>query len=154
MVGIDPNLNLTNCDKYLENGDYISLRKETPLSTRDFLGLQQVKNVLAYYKELFDQERIYKCDECIAKNICIGQCQAISISKYGKITFDKKDCFIYPKIYNFFKENYKVILLQNSFYAYGGRITGLNPFILEDLNKNDLKVIISENGKVHLEVKE
>ena len=113
MIAIDPNLNLASCDKFLEEGAFIHKREYKTLEDRDFLGLQQIKKVLTFYKDIVEAEDKVGCDFCKAKWMCNGECQSYMISKIGKVHIPNTVCDVYKRVYDFIKNNWITIASHN-----------------------------------------
>lgn len=133
MTSIDPDMTASNCDKFLEEGNFPGIRQKYPLDERDFLGLQQVKRYIAYLQTLFKVETATGCDNCYAKNLCIGDCQSVNLSKYGEIRLDTDMCQIYKQTYDFLKLHWIEILEKHPMQVLF-EIRGLTPTALRELD--------------------
>lgn len=147
MTSIDPELNAYTCDKYLEKGKHIELKKKVPINRRDFLGLQQAKDVIAHYQRVFEAEDELHCDLCPANWICTGECQAYSLSKYGKVRLNRSMCRVWEKAYRFVCDNLEEILLHNSLKMCG-QIFGINPSAADRLNKAGIRLCYDAESNV------
>lgn len=113
MTSVDPDMTVSNCDKFMEEGKFPGVRSKFALNERDFLGLQQVKRYVEYLQKLFKVETATGCDNCFAKVLCLGDCQSVNLSTYGEIRLDTNMCKIYQKAYEFLKLNWIKILEYN-----------------------------------------
>lgn len=142
MISIDPDLNVFNCDKYMEEGPFISSREHCTLKDRDFLGLQQVKRYVNYLTSVFKEENRVGCDTCYASNLCIGDCQSYRLSQFGEVMLNKDMCSLYKKAYSFLALNWPDILQKmpvGSMFP----IRKINPTALKDLTDLGLKPVIN-----------
>lgn len=112
MIAVDPEMRLTGCDKFLEEGDFLKeTQKFYDLDQKDFLGVNQAKAYFEFCKTLNEARKEYKCDQCPADSFCPGECQSYSLSKYGKIMMPKKEwCDIYRYLYEFIEDNWPEII--------------------------------------------
>lgn len=140
MTSIDPDMYAYACDKYLEKGPHIDLKKKVHAFKRDFLGLQQAKYVIDHYQKVFEAEDKMHCDTCPANWICTGECQAYSLSKFGEVRLNKDMCPIWIRAFDFVKDNLEQILLHNRLRLCG-QIFGVNPQAIQRLNKAGIKLV-------------
>lgn len=153
MISVNPKSKVYNCDKYLEEGDYIKDRFESSLDSYDFLGLQQIKRYGEYCKEIFNLENKYGCNHCYASDICLGGCQSYNLSRYNEYRLDTSMCKVYKKIVNFIRLNWFEILKQTPIQA-TKTIIGVNPDILRDLDNSNYYIKVdSMSNTISLEKK-
>lgn len=112
MTSINPSLEMCGCDKHLDRGKFaeIDVLKKQSIYQRDFLGYQTAKKVVNHYAKVFELEREVGCNTCTATDLCPGECQAYSYSRYGKPTLNKELCQMYQKAYDFIDEHWPQIL--------------------------------------------
>lgn len=107
MTSINPDLKLGTCDKYLFDGPYIKeTERLTDITQLDFLGVQQMNNLLKFHSALAEESNKAGCTYCPMKWVCSGECQAYSLSKYGKVRVNRSLCEIYMRIYDFISTNW------------------------------------------------
>ena len=141
MTSIDPELNLFKCDKYMENGDFIGLKKGIPLNNRDFLGMQTANECIKYYKQIFELEKQFNCDYCPARWVCSGECQSAIISKFGKPMLFEENCKLFKKIYNFVNDNWVDILCNYKEYmSITGKVQRVKNTANEAFLKNNVRL--------------
>ena len=140
MTSLDPDLYAYTCDKYLERGPHIDLKKKVHITKRDFLGLQQAKSVIDHYQKVFKAEDKRHCDTCPASWICTGECQAYNLSMYGVVKLNRDMCRIWVKAFDFVKDNLEEILLHNTLRL-SGQIFGINPQTIQRLNKAGIRLV-------------
>lgn len=141
MINIKPDLTVHKCDKYNEEGSFISSRESFSIDKRDFLGLQQIRNYAGYCKVIFKAENKAGCDLCPYNFLCIGGCQSYNLSTDNEISLDTYRCSLYEKVYDFLKLNWMNILerypVQTLF-----DIEDVNPSYLRELKLYGYKPII------------
>jgi radical SAM protein with 4Fe4S-binding SPASM domain len=150
MINIKPDLVIHKCDKYNEEGAFISERESFSIDKRDFLGLQQIREYAKHCKKIFQAENEVGCDLCPYNFLCIGGCQSYSLSTENKISLDTYRCSLYEKTYDFLKLNWMSILERypvqtlfdiediNPSYLRELKLYGYEPII--DLTNNTFKV--------------
>lgn len=150
MINIDPSLNVHNCDKYLEEGNYICNRYEEPLNSYDFLGLEQIKRYGEYCKNIFELEHKTGCNRCYASNLCLGGCQSYNLSRYNEYRLDTTMCDIYKRVFDFLRINWVEILKHNYIQA-TKTILGINPdFLRESTTSGYYIQIDSDINTIHM----
>lgn len=152
MTSIDPDMKASDCDKFLEESDFIYLKNKHPLNERDFLGLQQVNRYIKFLRELFKIETETGCDNCYAKYLCIGDCQSVNLSKYGELRINKDMCQVYKNSYDFLKLHWMEILSKNGVKSIFD-IKGFTSTALRELDDFGYTPFIDEENKVYLEKK-
>lgn len=152
MIAIDPEMNLTGCDKYLESGDFISKKETFNLNEKDFLGMKQIKKALDFYKEL-DKVRIKRgCDKCFARSYCPGECQSYNLSKYGELKAPSDDwCFLYKNIVQFIFENWTSIVIGKVFNS-NKNLIKLRPIAKFELDNQNKMILIDQDTNTYMGV--
>lgn len=117
MIAVDPDLKLTGCDKYQENGDFIEQAKVLyDIDKKDFLGLNQIREYFNFCKELNEVRKKNSCNQCPADSFCPGQCQSYSLSRFGKVTtIDQDWCKVYNNLFEFIENNWEDIICNMKF---------------------------------------
>lgn len=142
MISVNPNLEVFNCDKYLEDGEFIDKKKGYDLSQRDFLGLQEISNAVSFYRDIRNLEKKTGCDYCKANFICNGECQSYMISKYGEYRLNTDMCEIFKRCYDFISDNW-VRLAQHGYELIPKAISVRND-ALRELEKHNMRVLIDD----------
>lgn len=143
MIAVDPFMKLHKCDKYMAKAKFAGLDEGEDLYKSDFLGMQQVKNLLNFYKEITAEEKKLHCDLCPANWICNGECQSYSISKYGKVTLNKNMCSLYLKIFDWVNANW-VKLAKAKEWPLVGKVYNVKSQALKELSGQNLKIEFNE----------
>lgn len=143
MIAIDPELKVYGCDKYLETGDFINTRVGLDINDRDFLGFQQMNNVIKFYDKLGKLEKKVGCNQCKASWLCNGECQSYMISKKGNYYLDNTMCEVYKRVYDFIHDNWVKIITHLPFAIYG-RPLKIRSEALYTLEKEGLRIEYDE----------
>lgn len=144
MISVTPETKIHDCDKHLEEGDFIKDRLEIDKECQDFLGLQQIKRYAHFCDSIFKLENKYGCNDCYASDFCLGGCQSYNLTRFEEFRLDTSICSVYKKMYDFFKENYIEILKHYPVWT-GDDILEIFPEFQRALEKNNCKMIINDN---------
>ena len=136
MISIDPHLDVFNCDKWMEEGDFTEYRFKTSIDTLDFLGMQQLKRLLNIRKGIDISSEIAECSTCNMNNICLGTCPEQSMSTIGEMRQLPLYCNFYKYIGDFLDKNWFDIL-KNHKWKLLGRVFEL---------KEDTKKFLESSG--------
>lgn len=155
MTSINPDLKMGTCDKYLYNGPYIKeVEKFTDLNQLDFLGVQQMNRLLKHYDALTKASNEAGCTTCPMKWVCSGECQAYSLSKYGKQRINKNLCEVYMRIYDFISTNWVELATKHGHQMPKGGECDLTCYARDILSRNNLKLSCNDNCEYILVKKE
>ena len=147
MVAVDPDMVLTGCDKYLEEGKYIKEVRETfEFNKKDFLGVKQLTKVFDFVKDLNNKRKSRGCMECFAKESCPGECQSYCLSKYGEVKTPSDDwCLLYKNTVQFVIENWTKIIM-NKCLTHDNLILGVKSDARLALDNENKELVINPNG--------
>ena len=147
MIAVDPDLKLTGCDKYLEDGNFIdSVRKYYSMDKKDFLGMNQARDYFNYCKAITEARREYKCDSCPAECFCPGECQSYALSKHGKVTMPSREmCSLYRELYSWVSEHWPQIICNMTFTVQG-KVLRIRNEARARLEQEGIRFILNENN--------
>jgi len=125
IVAVQPDGSIHRCDRWTINNDTKKHMFLAEQDSYDFVGINQLKNAVAWNVLLHNINKETGCDSCYARYACESDCQALHYSRYKEFGINKaKTCTQIKSLYRYIEEN--MLFIINNF------IDNDKPFIFEE----------------------